>query len=78
MSKKLEVLSSVIYNMFSYDNFPQLDMDDMEVMWKALIEKWEIKISDEKYKEFIEEVNCPAADKYSWFINCFKKYFDEI
>lgn len=69
-----EKLKDLMYNMFLDGAFPDLEMEDFEVMWLAIVERWEIK-KPKLWDEFIEEVNCPYSNKYTWFSNVFDKYF---
>lgn len=70
-------LCDVMYNMFLKDTLPDLDMEDFQVMWEALMNKWDIKIGEESWNSFIKEINCTASDRYSWFKQTFNRYFYE-
>lgn len=72
----MNLLRNVMYTMFKTGNLPDIDMEDFEVMWKALIDRWNIKISDEMWENFIDEVNCTASDNEEWFTKTFNNYFE--
>jgi hypothetical protein len=73
MDKK--ILLNIMYNMFSYDNLQLENMEDYQVMWEALIKRNNIVITDENWQGFIEDINCQAANKYSYFEQTFERYF---
>jgi hypothetical protein len=73
--KKQKILAETMYNMFLEGRLPHLDMDDFVVMWKALIEKFEIDIEDSSFDAFIEEINCTASDRWEYFTMVFDKHF---
>lgn len=72
-----EKLCDVMYNMFLDGTLPDLDMEDFEVMWEALMNKWQITISSDNWKSFLEEVNCLSSNRYDWFKQTFNKWFYE-
>ena len=70
-----ETMCDVMYKMFLDGVLPDLDMDDYETMWVALLDLWDIDISDENWRQFIEEINCKKSNDYQWFKQTFNKYF---
>jgi hypothetical protein len=72
---KLELLKDVMYNMFLEGVLPDLDMTDFFVMWKALILQWDIKIDDNVFDAFIDDINTTSSDRYDYFTNVFNIYF---
>jgi len=77
METKLELFKNVMYYMFKEETLPELDMDDFVCMWKALMEKWEIKMEEEKWERFLDDINVVKSENYIWFNNTFNKYFYE-
>jgi hypothetical protein len=79
MDKKLtakEMLCQTMYEMFKDDHLPYLDMEDFIVMWQALADKWDIRIDDDQWEEFTEEVNSVASNRENVFNTIFDKYFN--
>jgi hypothetical protein len=72
---KYEMLRETMYDMFKYNHLPYLDMEDFLVMWQSLADQWNIRIDDEQWEEFAEEVNSEASNKQSVFNSIFDKYF---
>jgi hypothetical protein len=58
------------------NNLLYLDMEDYIVMWEALAMKWDIRIDDDLWEEFTEEINSEASTKQSVFNRIFDKYFN--
>jgi hypothetical protein len=77
METKLELFKNVIYYMFKEGVLPECDFDDFTCMWSALMDKWEIKMEEEKWERFIYVINCKKSDDYIWFSEIFNKYFYE-
>jgi len=50
-------------------------MEDFIVMWQALADQWDIRIDDEQWDEFAEEVNSVASNRQNVFNEVFDKYF---
>jgi hypothetical protein len=79
MDKKLsahQMLRDTMYVMFKDNHLPYLDMEDFIVMWQALADQWNIRIDDDQWEEFTEEVNSMASNKESVFNTIFDKYFN--
>lgn len=76
MTKK-EMLCDNMYRMFKGDVIRYADMEDFIVMWQSLADKWEIRLSDEQWDEFTEEINCVASNRQSYFTEIFDKYFNQ-
>jgi len=79
MDKKLtakEMLCQTMYEMFKDDHLPYLDMEDFIVMWQALSDKWNIRIDDDQWEEFTEEVNSVASNRENYFNEIFDKHFN--
>lgn len=77
METKLELFKNVMYYMFKEDALPELNFDDFSHMWLALMEKWEIKMEEEKWERFLDEINCKKSDDFIWFNETFNDYFYE-
>jgi DNA-binding MltR family transcriptional regulator len=78
MDKKLskhQMLKETMYVMFKNNHLPYLDMEDFMVMWQSLADRWDIRIADDQWEEFIEEVNCVASNRQNIFNEIFDKYF---
>lgn len=73
--KKLEQLLDIMYNMFSYNTIPHLQIEDFKIMWEVLLEKYGIKIAKTKWEEFILSLQAKNSNKYSTFKKLFTKYF---
>ena len=78
MDKKItkhQMLRETMYVMFKDNHLPYLDMEDFLVMWQSLAEQWDIRIDDEQWEEFAEEINSMASNRQSVFNEVFNKYF---
>jgi len=78
MDKKItkhDMLRETMYVMFKDNHLPYLDMEDFLVMWQSLAEQWDIRIDDEQWEEFAEEINSMASNRESVFNEVFNKYF---
>lgn len=78
MDKKLskhQMLRDTMYVMFKDNHLPYLDMEDFMVMWQSLADRWDIRIADDLWEEFTEEVNCVASNRQNIFYEIFDKYF---
>ena len=78
MDKKItkhKMLKETMYVMFKDDHLPYLDMEDFLIMWQSLADQWNIRIEDDQWEEFIEEVNSVASNRQSVFNEIFDKYF---
>jgi hypothetical protein len=69
------MLRETMYVMFKDDHLPYLDMEDFLIMWQSLADQWNIRIEDDQWEEFIEEVNSVASNRQSIFNEIFDKYF---
>ena len=79
MDKKLtakEMLCQTMYVMFKDNHLPYLDMEDFIVMWQALADQWDIRIDDEQWEEFSEEINSVSSNRLGVFEPIFNKYFN--
>jgi len=79
MDKKLtakEMLCQTMYVMFKDNHLPYLDMEDFLVMWQALADQWDIRIDDEQWEEFSEEINSVSSNRLGVFEPIFNKYFN--
>jgi len=72
---KHEMFKETMYVMFKDNHLPYLDMDDFLVMWQSLADQWNIRIDDEQWEEFAEEVNSEASNRQNVFNSIFDKYF---
>jgi DNA-binding MltR family transcriptional regulator len=78
MDKKLskhQMLRETMYVMFKDNHLPYLDMEDFMVMWQSVADRWDIRIADDQWEEFIEEINCVASNRQNIFNEIFDKYF---
>ena len=78
MDKKItkhKMLKETMYVMFKDDHLPYLDMEDFLIMWQSLADQWNIRIEDDQWEEFIEEVNSVASNRQNVFNEIFDKYF---
>jgi hypothetical protein len=64
-----------MYRMFKNDTLPYLDMEDFLIMWETLADSWNVRIIDNNWEEFAEEINSNASNKESVFNEIFDKYF---
>ena len=69
------MLRDTMYVMFKDNHLPYLDMEDFIVMWQSLADQWNIRIEDEKWEEFTEEINSMASNRQNIFNEIFDKYF---
>ena len=69
------MLRDTMYMMFK-KNLLYLDMQDYIVMWEALAMKWNIRIDDDLWEEFAEEINSTSSNRQSVFNTIFDKYFN--
>jgi hypothetical protein len=72
---KTIMLRDTMYHMFKNDTLPYLDMEDFILMWEALANNWNVRIIDDNWEDFAEEVNSQASNKQSVFNEIFDKYF---
>jgi ABC-type multidrug transport system ATPase subunit len=72
---KTQMLRDTMYVMFKDDHLPYLDMEDFLIMWQSLADQWNIRIEDDQWEEFIEEVNSVASNRQNVFNEIFDKYF---
>jgi hypothetical protein len=78
MDKKItkhDMLRETMYVMFKDNHLPYLDMEDFLIMWQSLAEQWDIRIDDEQWEEFAEEINSMASNRQNIFNEVFDKYF---
>ena len=78
MDKKItkhDMLRETMYVMFKDNHLPYLDMEDFIIMWQSLAEQWGIRIDDEQWEEFAEEINSMASNRQGIFNEVFDKYF---
>jgi hypothetical protein len=78
MDKKIskhKMLRETMYVMFKDNHLPYLDMEDFLIMWQSLADQWNIRIEDDQWEEFIEEVNSVASNRQNVFNEIFDKYF---
>ena len=71
MKQKLEKLKDVAYNMFLEGNLPELKLKDYITMINALAISYGINID---FKEFFENINVIASNKYKYFTENFSKF----
>jgi hypothetical protein len=74
MITNLELFKHVIYYMLG--NMPELEMEDFKIMWQALAHKWEIYIPEEKWNDFLQQINnSEVYQNYINFTEIFNNYF---
>ena len=71
-----EMLCQTMYAMFKDNYLPYLDMEDFLIMWQSLADQWNIRIDDDQWEEFTEEVNSVASNRENVFNTIFDKYFN--
>lgn len=69
----LEQLKTAFYQIFNIES--ELDMDDIQVMWEALMLKNKIQ-QPEEWEHFIMHINCMASQKFSYFSKVFDEHFN--
>jgi hypothetical protein len=75
---KIERLRDAMYYMF-LDGVPlaeNLDMQDCENMWLALMEHWNIPVPD-TWGKFITDVNSTLSNDKAWFNHVFDVHFNK-
>ena len=68
-----EQLKKAFFEIFNIES--ELDMDDIQVMWEALMLKNNIP-QPESWQKFINDINCMSAEKWSFFSNTFNACFE--
>ena len=72
---KTRMLRDTMYRMFKNDTLPYLDMEDFLIMWETLADSWNVRMIDNNWEEFAEEINSQASNRESVFNEIFDKYF---
>jgi len=72
---KIRMLRETMYHMFKNDTLPYLDMEDFILMWETLADSWNVRIIDDNWEDFAEEINSQASNRESVFNEIFDKYF---
>jgi hypothetical protein len=72
---KTRMLKDTMYRMFKNDTLPYLDMEDFILMWETLADSWNVRIIDDNWEDFAEEINSQASNRQSVFNEIFDKYF---
>ena len=72
---KIRMLRETMYRMFKNDTLPYLDMEDFILMWETLANSWDVRMIDDNWEDFAEEINSMASNKQSVFNSVFDKYF---
>jgi hypothetical protein len=72
---KTRMLRDTMYRMFKNDTLPYLDMEDFLIMWETLADSWNVRMIDNNWEEFAEEINSVASNRESVFNEIFDKYF---
>jgi hypothetical protein len=72
---KTRMLRDTMYRMFKNDTLPYLDMEDFILMWETLADSWNVRMIDNNWEDFAEEINSQASNKESVFNEIFDKYF---
>ena len=74
MKKKYQELLEAMYLMFLDSTGLELEIDDYQVMWEALMERWGVE-PPSHWEEFMEKINCRASESYKYFESIFWEYF---
>ena len=74
MRKKYQELLEAMYLMFLDSTGLELDMEDYQVMWEALMDRWGIT-PPESWEQFLDDINCRASESYKYFESKFWTYF---
>ena len=72
---KTTMLRDTMYRMFKNDTLPYLDMEDFILMWETLADSWNVRMIDNNWEDFAEEINSQASNRESVFNEIFDKYF---
>ena len=72
---KTRMLRDTMYRMFKNDTLPYLDMEDFIIMWETLADSWNVRMIDNNWEDFAEEINSQASNRESVFNEIFDKYF---
>jgi hypothetical protein len=72
---KTRMLRDTMYRMFKNDTLPYLDMEDFLIMWETLADSWNVRMIDNNWEDFAEEINSQASNRESVFNEIFDKYF---
>lgn len=72
---KTRMLRDIMYRMFKNDTLPYLDMEDFILMWETLADSWNVRMIDNNWEDFAEEINSEASNRESVFNEIFDKYF---
>jgi len=72
---KTIMLRDTMYHMFKNDTLPYLDMEDFILMWETLADSWNVRIIDDNWEDFAEEINSQASNRQPVFNEIFDKYF---
>jgi hypothetical protein len=72
---KTRMLKDTMYRMFKNDTLPYLDMEDFILMWETLADSWNVRMIDNNWEDFAEEINSEASNRESVFNEIFDKYF---
>jgi hypothetical protein len=74
MKKKYQELLEAMYLMFLDSTGLELDMEDYQVMWEALMDRWGIT-PPESWEKFLDDINCRASESYKYFESKFWQHF---
>lgn len=69
------MLRDTMYRMFKNNTLPYLDMEDFILMWETLADSWNVRMLDNNWEDFAEEINSLASDREAVFNEIFDKYF---
>jgi hypothetical protein len=64
---KTRMLRDTMYRMFKNDTLPYLDMEDFLIMWETLADSWNVRMIDNNWEDFAEEINSQASNRESVF-----------
>jgi hypothetical protein len=74
MKQKYQQLLEAMYLMFKDSSGLDLDMEDYQVMWEALMQRWGIEPPSE-WEVFLDKINSSASESYKYFEVTFWQYF---
>lgn len=74
MKKKYEQLMEVMYLMFKDSSGLDLDMEDYQAMWEALMDTWGIE-TPTSWEKFLHDINSRSSESYKYFESIFWQHF---
>jgi len=72
--ENLKRIKLIMFGMFLDGNLPEMEMDEIQPMWEALLSVNKIKYDEAAWENFIIDINCMASNNWEYF----SKIFDEF